>query len=95
VSQKPGKTGVYDDGLSRSPGSQLREPTPAGSPGLTATPRGESAGGGSPSDSLRPAQTPDSCLGVKGSPVQIRPSRPLHSRSEATSPSRRGGLKIV
>ena len=30
---------------------------------------------GSPFDSLRPGQTPDSCLGVKGSPVQIRPSR--------------------
>jgi hypothetical protein len=30
---------------------------------------------GSPLDSLRPGQTPDSCLGVKGSPVQIRPSR--------------------
>ena len=30
---------------------------------------------GSPSDSLRPGQTPDSCLGVKGSPVQIRPPR--------------------
>jgi len=30
----------------------------------------------SPFDSLRPGQTPDSCLGVKGSPVQIRPSRP-------------------
>jgi hypothetical protein len=29
----------------------------------------------SPLDSLRPRQTPDSCLGVKGSPVQIRPSR--------------------
>ena len=27
-------------------------------------------------DSLRPGQTQDSCLGVKGSPVQIRPSRP-------------------
>jgi hypothetical protein len=26
-------------------------------------------------DYLRPSQTPDSCLGVKGSPVQIRPSR--------------------
>jgi hypothetical protein len=31
--------------------------------------------GGSPFDSLRSGQTPDSCLGVKGSPVQIRPSR--------------------
>jgi len=30
---------------------------------------------GSTLDSLRPRQTPDSCLGVKGSPVQIRPSR--------------------
>jgi len=30
---------------------------------------------GSLLDSLRPEQTPDSCLGVKGSPVQIRPSR--------------------
>jgi hypothetical protein len=30
---------------------------------------------GSPFDSLRPGPTPDSCLGVKGSPVQIRPSR--------------------
>jgi hypothetical protein len=30
---------------------------------------------GSLLDSLRPGQTPDSCLGVKGSPVQIRPSR--------------------
>jgi hypothetical protein len=29
-----------------------------------------------PFDSLRPGQTLDSCLGVKGSPVQIRPSRP-------------------
>ena len=26
-------------------------------------------------DSLRPGQIPDSCLGVKGSPVQIRPPR--------------------
>jgi hypothetical protein len=26
------------------------------------------------------------CLGVKGSPIQIRPSRPLRSRSEAISP---------
>ena len=33
-------------------------------------------GGSSPPDFLRPGQTPDSCLGVKGSPVQIRPSRP-------------------
>jgi hypothetical protein len=31
----------------------------------------------SPSDSAGPSQTPDSCLGVKGSPVQIRPSRPF------------------
>jgi hypothetical protein len=31
--------------------------------------------GGSPFDSLGSGQTPDSCLGVKGSPVQIRPSR--------------------
>jgi hypothetical protein len=30
---------------------------------------------GSPFDASRPGQTPDSCLGVKGSPVQIRPSR--------------------
>jgi hypothetical protein len=30
---------------------------------------------GSPLDFLRPGQTPDSCLGIKGSPVQIRPSR--------------------
>ncbi len=30
---------------------------------------------GSPSDSIRPGRTPDSCLGVKGSPVQIRPSQ--------------------
>ena len=45
-------------------------------------------------DSVRPAQTPESCLGVKGSPVQIRPSRPLHCRSEATLLSRQGGLKI-
>ena len=30
---------------------------------------------GSQFDSPRPGQTPDSCLGVKGSPVQIRPSR--------------------
>ena len=91
--RKPGKPGVYDGG-SRNPGSQLREPMPSGSPGLTATSRGESAGGGSPPDSLRPAQTPDSCLGVKGSPVQIRPSRPVVSRSGAASPNRRGGLKI-
>jgi hypothetical protein len=81
VARKPGETGVYD-GSSRNPGSQLREPLPSDSPGLTATPRGESAGGGSPPDSLRPAQTPDSCLGVKGSPVQIRPSRQGMSRSE-------------
>jgi hypothetical protein len=64
------------DGPSRHPGSQLREPLPSGSPGLAATPRGESAGGGSPPHSVRPAQTADSCRGVKGSPVQIRPSRP-------------------
>ena len=31
---------------------------------------------GSTLDSPRPGQTLDSCLGVKGSPVQIRPSRP-------------------
>ena len=31
--------------------------------------------GGSATDSIRPAQTPCPCLGVKGSPVQIRPSR--------------------
>ncbi len=31
---------------------------------------------GSMFDCLRPGQTQDSCLGVKGSPVQIRPSRP-------------------
>jgi hypothetical protein len=31
--------------------------------------------GGSPLDFLRPGQTIDSCLGVKGSPIQIRPSR--------------------
>ncbi len=37
---------------------------------------------GSSFDSLRLGQTPDSCLWVKGSPVQIRPSR---RRSEATS----------
>ena len=73
--RKPGKPGAYD-AWSRNPGSQLREPLPCDCPGLAATPRGESAGGGSPPDSLRPAQTPDSCLGVKGSPVQIRPSRP-------------------
>ncbi len=30
---------------------------------------------GAPRDFLRPGQTPASCLGVKGSPVQIRPSR--------------------
>ncbi len=36
--------------------------------------------GGSPFDSLRPRQTPDSCLGVKGSPVQIRPSRRFFER---------------
>jgi len=35
---------------------------------------------GSPFDSLRPSQTPDSCLGVKGSPVQIRPSRRFFER---------------
>jgi len=35
---------------------------------------------GSPFDSLRPGQTPDSCLGVKGSPVQIRPSRRVFER---------------
>ena len=32
-------------------------------------------------------------LGVKGSPVQIRPSRPLLSRSDATSPGRRGASR--
>jgi len=31
---------------------------------------------GSPLDASRAGQTTDSCLGVKGSPVQIRPSRP-------------------
>src|SRR6266576_3390443 len=36
----------------------------------------------------------DAWLGVKGSPVQIRPSRPRSSRSEATLPVWRGGLKI-
>jgi hypothetical protein len=35
---------------------------------------------GSPSDSPRPGQMPDSCLGVKGSPVQIRPSRRFYER---------------
>jgi len=70
------------DGPLREPGSQSREPMPLDSPGLTATPRDESAGGGSPPDSLGPAQTPDSCLGVKGSPVQIRPSRQDMSSSE-------------
>jgi len=30
---------------------------------------------GSPFDSPRPGRTPCSCLGVKGSPVQIPPSR--------------------
>jgi hypothetical protein len=44
-------------------------------PGLGATPWGESAGGGSPHDSLRPAQTPDSCLG-QGVAGHIWPSRP-------------------
>ena len=33
-------------------------------------------------------------LGVKGSRVQIPPSRPRSSRSEATLPARQGGLKI-
>jgi hypothetical protein len=64
------------------------------SPGLTGTPRDESAGGDSPPDSLRPAQTPDSCMGVKGSPVQIRPSRPLHCRSEGVSGLSPGPLPI-
>ena len=79
ASRNPNNPGVYD-GWSRNPGSQLREPMPSDSPGLTATPRGESAGGGSPPDSLRPAQTPDSCLGVKGSLVQIPPSRLFFER---------------
>ena len=35
---------------------------------------------GSQFDYLRPGQTPDSCLGVKGSPVQIRPSRRFFER---------------
>jgi len=41
-------------------------------PGLSATARGESAGGGSPPDFLRPVQTPDSCLGVKGSRARLQ-----------------------
>ena len=41
-------------------------------PGLAATARGESAGGGFPPDFLRPVQTPDSCLGVKGSRAQLQ-----------------------
>ena len=35
---------------------------------------------GSPFDSLRPGQTPGSCLGVKGSRVQIPPSRRIFER---------------
>jgi hypothetical protein len=57
-----------------------REPT-AGANVLRLVPAHRDACGtspqvrGSPFDPLRPGQTPDSCLGVKGSPVQIRPSR--------------------
>jgi len=47
----------------------------------------------SPSDSLRPAQTRCSWLGVKGSRVQIPPSRQkLQVRGHITSPV--SGLKI-
>jgi hypothetical protein len=68
-----------------NPGSQLWEPTSSDSPGLTTTSRGESAEGASPPDYLRPSQTPDSCLGVRGLPVQIRPPQPAVSRSEGAS----------
>jgi len=39
----------------------------------------------SPFDSLRPDQTADSCLGVKGSPVRIRPSRPEHTPADRSN----------
>ena len=49
-------------------------------PGLAATARGESAGGGSPPDFLRPVQTPDSCLGVKGHGLNYKVCRPSRKR---------------
>src|SRR5215510_5976829 len=40
---------------------------------------------GSPPESSGPAQTPCPCLGVKGSPVQSRPSRPEDAPHEAVA----------
>ena len=73
--RKPGKPGAHD-AWSRNPGSQLREPLPSDCPGLSATPRGESAGGGSPPDFLRPAQTPVRAWGSRGR--RFKSGRPDH-----------------
>jgi len=58
-------------------------------PGLAATARGESAGGGSPPDFLRPVQTPDSCLGVKGGHQEV----PV--RRDSAGWSLRHGLGVI
>ena len=82
---EPDEPGVYD-GWSRNRGSQLREPMPVGSPGLSATLGANLQGEAAPRDSLRPAQTADSCLGVKGSRgfKSGRPDQTLQVRGRFT-----------
>ena len=69
--RKPGIPGA-DDGGPRNRGSQSREPMPADSPRTLRDGPGRICRRRLPPNFLRPVQTPDSCLGVKGSRARLQ-----------------------